>query len=100
MSDALRAPCSESQRYLAMVAFGSAYGGLMSNTVDTAWNCDDTGVLTTGSLLRSTTSAPAASPAVMPEMRPSTWPFITSRSDEHTSELQYVMRNSYPVFCL
>src|SRR3546814_8999836 len=27
-------------------------------------------------------------------------PFVATRSDEHTSELQSLMRNSYAVFCL
>src|SRR3546814_1208308 len=32
--------------------------------------------------------------------RASNWPFSTRRSEEHTSELQSLMRISYAVFCL
>src|SRR3546814_6721749 len=31
---------------------------------------------------------------------PARWPKVCGRSEEHTSELQSLMRNSYAVFCL
>src|SRR3546814_10495053 len=38
---------------------------------------------------------PPARPTPVPA-----WPMIVPRSEEHTSELQSLMRNSYAVFCL
>src|SRR3546814_3550907 len=49
--------------------------------------------------------AGALPPAVDPLARPPRWipggePMTRDRSEEHTSELQSLMRNSYAVFCL
>src|SRR3546814_7155903 len=49
-------------------------------------------------------SAISRSVVVLPQpegpSRQTSWPFSTDRSEEHTSELQYLMRISYAVFCL
>src|SRR3546814_1175252 len=48
--------------------------------------------------LLSTPDSPGVAPdGIAPLRRP---PFITCRSEEHTSELQSLMRISYAVFCL
>src|SRR3546814_10414118 len=38
--------------------------------------------------------------AAMLDVNHGTYPYVTSRSEEHTSELQSLMRISYAVFCL
>src|SRR3546814_3340019 len=48
-------------------------------------------------LLAATGSAPASAACAWPTREPRRWP---SRSEEHTSELQSLMRISYAVFCL
>src|SRR3546814_9047915 len=63
--------------------------------------CDDS--LFTGTLTRNTASGSPGWPAMVPVGCPS-WPTpvwtTPGRSEEHTSELQSLMRISYAVFCL
>src|SRR3546814_7941146 len=48
-----------------------------------------------------TAAAPGTPPAPRPNSRATGWPRpAASRSEEHTSELQSLMRISYAVFCL
>src|SRR3546814_8350894 len=49
------------------------------------------------SLILSASNAGSTKHAPIPPSSPSTAPF---RSEEHTSELRSLMRNSYAVFCL
>src|SRR3546814_3592171 len=70
---------------------------------------DDAGRARAETLMRSVleSDAPAVAATVGPTARPSegvasegTAPADTDRSEEHTSELQSLMRSSYAVFCL
>src|SRR3546814_5516779 len=64
--------------------------------------CDDS--LFTGTLTRNTASGSPGWPAMVPVGCPSwptpVWTTPGVRSEEHTSELQSLMRSSYAVFCL
>src|SRR3546814_1252895 len=51
-------------------------------------------------LFRSPTATPAETPAAAPTPQPKPEPATVARSEEHTSELQSLMRISYAVFCL
>src|SRR3546814_10260851 len=44
--------------------------------------------------------SPTPSPSPTPQVTPSPTSGVTPRSEEHTSELQSLMRISYAVFCL
>src|SRR3546814_6887048 len=82
-------------------SIGSSMVGVQ---VESAQTMPSSGVSTSP---RDTTTAAARSPVTFSVVRhmsrkrstPSTSP-MPSRSEEHTSELQSLMRNSYAVFCL
>src|SRR3546814_4019863 len=66
-----------------------------------AANRDETAILY--ARLRSTYDRIPCDPVILPprpELVPSDFPDGNPRSEEHTSELQYIMRNPYAVFCL
>src|SRR3546814_4615212 len=89
------APCQSHsiQRVLMLVHIVRAWGNLMASNGDMSVNEDriTTQPLSCSVALRRTPSIPDAGlGALMGE----------GRSEEHTSELQSLMRNSYAVFCL
>src|SRR3546814_9897044 len=62
-------------------------------------------IATTESITGTSTSTPTTVASAAPDFRPNSeiaaaTASSTKRSEEHTSELQSLMRNSYAVFCL
>src|SRR3546814_5361956 len=49
---------------------------------------------------RQLTSTQGTTPSAWAGRPPASWARVASRSEEHTSELQSLMRISYAVFCL
>src|SRR3546814_2439775 len=71
----------------------------MAAAMTTAVTAITTGAITTNMVAMTGTGPTRATTAIMPIIITATTA-VTARSEEHTSELQSLMRISYAVFCL
>src|SRR3546814_1952116 len=93
-SDVSRADEDSVVAQLLAIIPGSFLGALAGGTCSRCWShrCFPA--------LPSPGRAPPARASTAPSTSPAACSFESSRSEEHTSELQSLMRTSYAVFCL
>src|SRR3546814_1803624 len=93
---------SDWPRFMSGAASVMSTGGRMGRTKTLALGLALL-MIPAGALAQAVAPAPAAPAAAVPETAPGTIAAETAvagRSEEHTSELQSLMRISYAVFCL